>query len=75
MTATSSAQAFVRGGEIAEGTRLAIETARRCQATGNLRFIERLYAIQRYLDSLSRDISKKSLALREVLDGPIESFD
>jgi tetratricopeptide (TPR) repeat protein len=72
MTATSRAQALVRGGEITEGTRLAIETANQCLATGNLRFIERLYAIQRYLDSLSRDIGKKSLALREVLDGPIE---
>jgi tetratricopeptide (TPR) repeat protein/DNA-binding XRE family transcriptional regulator len=69
---TARAMALVHGGEIKAGISLAIESIELCRDHHTLRLIERIYAIQKYLDHLNREIGQAGATLREALDGPIE---
>jgi len=72
---TSRAVTLVRGGEYQEGGELAIESAQLCRAHGNIRCLERIYGVQRYLERLSRDVGKISGDIREALDGPLGHWE
>lgn len=65
---TARSMALVKGGELQAGIQLAIESAEECRATGNIRYLERVYAVQQYLDSFKRDIERMSMPLRDMLD-------
>lgn len=65
---TARTMVLVKSGEIRSGVQLAIEAANECRATGNLRYLERIYAVQQYLDGLKREIEQISTPLRETLD-------
>ncbi len=70
---TARAMTLVRGGEISEGARLAVNATLHCQQTGNFRMLERVYSIQNYLESLTQDIgSARALVRDALLNGPIE---
>lgn len=70
---TARAMALVRGGEVSEGTKIAVDAALYCQKVGNYRMLERVYTIQNYLDHLEMDINNARRTLRDVLlNGPVE---
>lgn len=70
---TARAMTLVRGGEVTEGARLAVNATLRCHHTGNFRMLERVYSIQNYLERLTQDIgSAKSMVREALLNGPIE---
>lgn len=66
---TSRAEALIKGNELRPGIQLAVEAAEQIQATGVLRYLDRIYGIQQYLDKLTREIGQLSMPLREILDG------
>lgn len=68
---TARAIALVKGGELRAGVELATQAAERCRTTGNIRFLDRIYIIQHYLDELTRDIAMMSAPLREALHGGV----
>ena len=68
---TARAIALVKGGELRVGIELATQAAERCCTTGNIRFLDRIYIIQHYLDELTRDIAMMSAPLREALHGGV----
>jgi transcriptional regulator with XRE-family HTH domain len=69
LLATSRAEALVKGNEFRAGIQLAVETAQEIQKGGVLRYLDRIYGIQQYLDRLTREIGQLSAPLREILDG------
>jgi transcriptional regulator with XRE-family HTH domain len=69
VVATARAEALVKGGEYREGIKLAIDAAEQIRVAGTLRFLDRIYGVQQYLDKLTREITQLSTPLREVLDG------
>jgi len=72
---TSRTVTLVRGGEYHTGGELAIESAQLCRAYGNIRCLERVYGVQRYLEHLSRETAKLSGDIREALDGPLGHWE
>ncbi len=72
---TSRTVTLVRGGEYREGGELAIESAQLCRAYGNIRCLERVYGVQRYLERLSRETARLSGDIREALDGPLGHWE
>lgn len=68
---TSRTVTLVRGGEYHAGGELAIESAHLCRAYNNIRCLERVYSVQRYLERLSQETAKLSGDIREALDGPL----
>jgi tetratricopeptide (TPR) repeat protein len=62
---TARALALVKGGELREGIQLATEAAIESRATGNQRYLDRVYVVDRYLD----DIQKMRRPLQEALYG------
>jgi transcriptional regulator with XRE-family HTH domain len=70
---TAQAMALVRGGEVSEGSQLAVHAALHCQRVGNYRMLERVYSIQHYLEQLTLDIGNAHTIIRDALvNGPIE---
>lgn len=69
LVATSRAEALIKGNEFRSGIQLAVEVAQEVQAAGILRYLDRIYGIQQYLDRLTREIGQMSAPLREILDG------
>lgn len=69
---TATAMTLVYGGEIREGVKVAIESIELCRRHGNIRLLDRIYGVQKYIDRLSREMGTISGELREALDGPIE---
>ena len=72
---TSRTVTLVRGGEFYKGGELAVESAQLCRAYGNIRCLERVYGVQRYLERLSRETAKISGDIREALDGPLGHWE
>jgi tetratricopeptide (TPR) repeat protein len=72
---TTRTVTLVRGGEYHEGGELAIESAQLCRAYGNIRCLERVYGVQRYLERLSREAGRISGDIREALDGPLGHWE
>lgn len=72
---TTRTVTLVRGGEYLAGGELAIEAAQICRAYGNIRCLERVYGVQRYLERLSRETAKISGDIREALDGPMGHWE
>jgi tetratricopeptide (TPR) repeat protein len=72
---TSRTVTLVRGGEYRKGGELAIEAAQLCRVHGNIRCLERVYGVQRYLERLSRETAKISGDIREALDGPLGHWE
>jgi len=72
---TTRTVTLVRGGEYREGGELAIESAQLCRAYGNIRCLERIYGVQRYLERLSREAGRISGDIREALDGPLGHWE
>ena len=66
---TSRAETLIKGNEFRTGIQLAVQAAEQIQATGILRYLDRIYGIQQYLDKLTREIGQLSMPLREILDG------
>ena len=69
LIATARAIALVKGGELRAGVDLAVTAAEQCRATGNIRFLDRVYIIQAHLDQMARDIATLASPLREALHG------
>jgi transcriptional regulator with XRE-family HTH domain len=69
---TAKSMVLVRGGEMNEGVKLAIESIQLCRKHGNVRLLDRIYGVQQYIDRLTREIGSAGSILREALDGPIE---
>jgi tetratricopeptide (TPR) repeat protein len=65
---TARTLTIIQAGDIRSGVQLAIEAAGECRATGNLRYLERIYCVQQYLEDMMRDLDKISRPLRETLD-------
>jgi len=63
---------LVYGGEIQQGIEISVESIDLCRKQGNVRLLDRIYAVQRYLDNLTREIGNAGNTLREALTGPIE---
>ena len=72
---TTRTVTLVRGGEYKVGGELAIESAQVCRAYGNIRCLERVYGVQRYLERLSRETAKISGDIQEALDGPLGHWE
>lgn len=72
---TTRTVSLVRGGEYKAGGELAIESAQMCRAYGNIRCLERIYGVQRYLDRLSKETAQISGEIQEALDGPLGSWE
>jgi len=72
---TTKTVSLVRGGEYHVGGELAVEAAQLCRAYGNIRCLERVYGVQRYLEKLSRETAKISGEIREALDGPLGHWE
>ncbi len=72
---TTRAVSLVRGGEFHTGVQTAIRAADLCRTHGNLRCLERIYAIQQYLDRLSRFAGQESGILRDALYDPIGQWN
>ena len=69
LIATARAIALVKGGELRAGVDIAVSAAEQCRATGNIRFLDRVYIIQAHLDQMARDIATLASPLREALHG------
>ena len=69
---SSKAIVLVHGGEIREGVNMAISCIELIQKSGNARMMDRIYAVQQYIDRLSYEVGKASITLREAMTGPIE---
>lgn len=69
MIMTARAESLVKGGEFRAGVQIAIEATQAIQAAGILRWMDRIYGIQQYLDRLTREIGQITLPLRDILDG------
>lgn len=67
---TAEAMVLVHGGEIREGTAVAVDAVRLCRVHGNVRLLDRIYGVQQYLDKLSREIGQVGGILRESLYAP-----
>lgn len=72
---TTKTVSLVRGGEYKAGGELAIEAAQMCRAYGNIRCLERVYGVQRYLKRISIETAKLSLDIQEALDGPVGNWE
>src|SRR5207249_10309692 len=72
---TTRAVTLVRGGEYQAGGDLAIESAQLCRAYGNIRCLERVYGIQRYLERKSKEMARIGGDIREVLDGRLGNWE
>ncbi|SRR5579883_409139 len=64
---TARATALVKGGELETGVQLATETARECQRTGAIRYLDRIYALEQYLAQKEQAIGRARKPLHEVL--------
>ena len=69
LVTTSRAEALVKGGELRSGIQQAVAATEQIQTAGIIRFLDRVYGIQQYLDKLTREIVQASTPLREILDG------
>jgi tetratricopeptide (TPR) repeat protein len=72
---TTRTVTLVRGGEYRIGGEMAIEAGRLCRAYGNLRCLERVYGVQRYLERQARELAQISGEIREALDGPLGHWE
>ena len=72
---TTKTVSLVRGGEYKVGGELAVEAAQMCRAYGNIRCLERVYGVQRYLKRISIETAKLSSEIQEALDGPVGNWE
>ncbi|QBD78822.1 helix-turn-helix domain-containing protein [Ktedonosporobacter rubrisoli] len=72
LLATARAATLVQAGDITAGVDVAIEATHLCLSTGNYRLLERIYAIQSTIESLTRTMDQANSRLREALSGPVE---
>ncbi len=66
---TARATALVKGGELQSGVQLAIETAIECQATGAIRYLDRIYVLEQYIAKKEQELARTRRPLHEVLYG------
>ena len=64
---TARAIALVKGKELRAGLDLATQAANECIETGNIRFLDRIYIIDHYVEELTRDIMQLRKPVREAL--------
>lgn len=69
---TTRSMVLIYAGDVKEGVRLASETAQECQENGNLKQLERIYSLRRYLDQQVFEVVKASKSLGKVLDELVE---
>ncbi len=72
LLSSSRAIALVHGGDIEEGQKQAIRCVQLCKKYGNVRTLERIYSVNRYLDEMSLKVRHASTNIREVLEGPVD---
>ena len=61
-----------RGGDIQEGLPLVLKSVELCYSHGNMRLLEHLYALLRFLEKKASQMSKAATALSDALHGPFE---
>lgn len=64
---TAKAIALVKGKELRAGLDLAAQAANECIETGNIRFLDRIYIIDHYIEELTRDVMQLRKPVREAL--------
>ena len=67
LVTTARAIALVKGKELKAGLDLAAEVANECIETGNIRFLDRIYIIDHYVEELTRDVLQMRKPVREAL--------
>jgi len=67
---TTRALALINGGEIALGTQIAIQAAQLCSAHGNIRLLERIRGLQRFLERQALHIKRAAVDLDDALNDP-----
>jgi tetratricopeptide (TPR) repeat protein len=72
MLKTARAMILVRAGDLRNGLPLAVEASQLCYKLGDIRHLERMFNLQKYLDHMSRDFVSAGAQLRDVLDGTTE---
>jgi hypothetical protein len=72
---TTRTVTLVRGGEFRAGGELAVESAQLCRAYGNIRCLERVIGVQKYLERLSREIGSIGADIREAIDGSVGHWE
>jgi len=66
------AEILIYNGDLHNGEPLAIQAAIDCRTGGHYRLLERVYALNRYIDREILRYGKAKIALSEALEGPIE---
>jgi len=66
------AEILIYNGDLYNGEPLAIQAAIDCRTGGHYRLLERVYALNRYIDREILRYGKAKIALSEALEGPIE---
>jgi tetratricopeptide (TPR) repeat protein len=69
---TARAMALVQRGDFHQGVPLVMESIKMCKQHGMLRLLERMYTLRRYLERMAWHTKHTSMALQEVLEGPLE---
>ncbi|HKV59549.1 MAG TPA: hypothetical protein VJO32_14745 [Ktedonobacteraceae bacterium] len=69
---TARSMALIRGGDIANGGKLAIEATSQCYQTNSFRMLECVFTTERYLEEKTHEYGQIQNALREALKGPVE---
>jgi transcriptional regulator with XRE-family HTH domain len=69
---TARSMALIRGGDITNGGKLAIEATILCYQTNNYRMLERVFTIERYLEEKAHEYGQVQNALNGALKGQVE---
>ncbi len=64
---TAKAVALVKGKELRAGLDLAAQAANECIETGNIRFLDRIYIIDHYVEELTRDVMQLRKPIHDAL--------
>jgi tetratricopeptide (TPR) repeat protein len=65
---TTRALVLVKGGEISQGTSIAVQAAQLCRRCGNIRLLERIRELQRFLDRQALQAKKSAIELDDALN-------
>lgn len=72
MLKTARAMVLVRSGDLRTGMPVALEASQMCIKRGDLRHLERMVNLQRYIDRMSREFVNAGAELRDMISGDTE---
>jgi hypothetical protein len=72
MLKTARAMVLVRSGDLRNGMPIALEASQLCLRRGDLRHLERMVNLQRYIDRMSREFVNAGAELRDMISGDTE---